>query len=175
MKTSLLPLIPAAIIAVLLLPAALFLGNGALSLVAGPVNTWNTPWRAPGATEIAGYYRISKENNRAPEGTVLPEHAAITLGADHRLEIIDVPAFDGLGARLDCNYGGAGKWDFRGTNLFLSIDTVSPARPEDRPVCDPTSLSGVFEVLGHSRPYRLWYYIGDPDSWQGLTFELKNP
>jgi len=101
-------------------------------------------------TEIVGYYRLSKDTGRAPQGAILSEHSGFRLGADHKLEIFELPAFD------------------------LIIDLSSPAWPGGRPSCAPAAL-GLFEFLGHSRPYRIWYYIGDPDSEQGLTYVLQGP
>jgi hypothetical protein len=177
MKTCLLLLlIPAAIVAIAVILVAV-MGSRALALVAGPVNIFNAPWHAPSATEIAGYYRLSKETNRPPEGNKLPRNAGIRLGKDHVLEITDVPSFGDFGAQPKCNYNGTGKWGFggEGVKLYLNIDASTRSQPGDLPSCAPAGLYGVFDVLGHSRPYRIWYWIGDPDSEQGLTFELQNP
>jgi hypothetical protein len=132
----------------------------------------------PDATEMAGYYRLSKENSRIPKGTILPGDSGFSLGKDHRFEMTDVPSFGDLGAQPNCYYDGTGKWGLRddgeGVMLYLTIDELTPV-PGHRPLCGRAGLFGVFEVLGHSRPFRIWYTIGDPDREQGLTYELQKP
>jgi hypothetical protein len=93
----LLLLIPVAIVAVPVLLFGMLIGTRLLSMVAGPVNIFNTPGHAPSAAEIAGYYRLSKDVNRAPRGGILSERAGFSLGSDHRLEMTEMPAFDGFG------------------------------------------------------------------------------
>ena len=173
----LLLLIPVGIAAIPFLVFGMFIGTELLSMVAGPVNIFNTPRRAPSATEIAGYYRLSKKRDRAPTGATLSEHSGIRLGADHRLEMTDVPSFADPGERPTCNYNGTGKCSFSDdgeARLDLNVDESTPPRPGDLPSCGAAGL-WLFEVLGHSRPYRIWYGIGDPDSEQGLTYELQSP
>jgi hypothetical protein len=173
----LLLLIPVAIVAVPVLLFGMLIGTRLLSMVAGPVNIFNTPGHAPSAAEIAGYYRLSKDVNRAPRGGILSERAGFSLGSDHRLEMTEMPAFDGFGESLNCDYNGTGSWSSSSdgdVQLYLSIETSTPSRPGKQTSCGATG-SGGFEVLGHSRPYRIWYWIGDPDSEQGLTYELQSP
>jgi hypothetical protein len=84
-----------------------------------------------------------------------------------------LPAFDGFGKPLECNYNGIGHWvtDGSSTNvtLTLDIDKPLPAEKGNLRSCDEESLS-LFAVLGHAKPYRIWYWIGDPDEWHGLSY-----
>jgi hypothetical protein len=172
----LLLLIPLGLAAIPVLLFGMLLGTRLLSIVVGPVNIFNTPRHAPRAGEMAGYYRLSKEARRAPRGAKLSERSGFRLDADHRFEMTDVPSFGEFGEQPNCYYDVAGKWGLRddgeGVILYLTMDELTPA-PGDRPLCAPAGLYGVFEVLGHSRPYRIWYGIGDPDSDEGLTYVLQ--
>jgi hypothetical protein len=56
--------------------------------------------------------------------------------------------------------------------LDMNITTVLPAPSGQLPSCQPANF-GSFAVLGHSRPYRFWYYIGDPDEGEGLMYKLR--
>jgi hypothetical protein len=145
-----------------------------LSIVAGPVNIWNTTWRLPRMADFTGYYKLSERSRKDSEalGAPVSKDSGFRLGADHRMEVFDLPDFDVLGQPSHCSYNGTGDWSWYeggGVTLSLDIKVPAPAPPGNRPSCGPASIS-VFEVLGHSPPYRLWYNIGDPDEEKGLTY-----
>ena len=56
--------------------------------------------------------------------------------------------------------------------LNLNISAPSPSTSGREP-CGPASL-GLFQLLGHSPPYPVWYNIGDPDEEMGrCTFAVS--
>ncbi len=98
------------------------------------------------------------------------------LNADHTAAIIDVPAFDGFGQPMNCTYNGTGDWRWfenGGVTLNISIEVPTPSAT-GKPPCAPVSLS-LFQLLGHSPPYRVWYNIGDPEDEMGATYVRRAP
>ena len=171
-------LIPAGILSMPPLLIAMLMGTRLLSIVAGPVNIWNSTWHVPPVADTAGYYGLSKTEwaGLKPNEGLVSRRSGFRLNPDHRVEVIDVPAFDGFGEPLNCNYNGTGDWRLDqggGVTLTVSIRVSTPS-PIGKPSCDPISLS-LFQLLGHSPPYRFWYYIGDPDEETGLTYFRRIP
>jgi hypothetical protein len=176
-------LIPAGIVLVVVgVPAVLIgmmIGTRMLSIIAGPVNIWNITWHLPRVADFTGYYKLSERGRRDSKalGAVVSKDSGFKLYADHRMEIIDLPDFSASGEPNYCSYNGTGDWSLYeggGISLNLDIKVRTPALPGNRPSCGPASLS-LFEVLGHSPPYRLWYNVGDPDEERGLTYLRQTP
>jgi hypothetical protein len=174
-------LMPSAVIAAIcLLPFLLFgmlIGSRILMIVAGPVNIWNTTWRTPPVADLAGHYSLSEGNlaARIPPGAVVSRRSGFRLHRDHRAEITDLPDFDGSGERARCNYNGTGTWstyESGGVQIILNIDRPLPSTVTHQLSCGPASL-GLFHLLGHSPPYRIWYNIGDPDNGMGLLYSRQ--
>jgi hypothetical protein len=90
------------------------IGSRLLSIVAGPVNIRNATWHAPPMADLVGIYRLSKLNRAGHKPLVglISKQSGISLSADHRAELIDVPALDGFGEPLDCGYNGTGDWSW---------------------------------------------------------------
>lgn len=154
-----------------LLLIVMMIGSRLLMIVLGPVNIWNTTWHTPPVSEIAGYYTVL-ETGRLPRGALVSKRSGFRLGADHRLEMTDVPDFDGFGSPSSCNYNGIGKWSSsEGLGVTLYLDIVVPTRSPagNLASCGPSNVD-LFQLLGHSPPYRIWYNIGDPDEGQGLVY-----
>jgi hypothetical protein len=146
----------------------MMIGSRLLSIIAGPVNVWNTTWKTPPIAEITGYYSLS--GVRIADRTPLPHHSGFRLAADHRAEVTNLPAFDGFGHISNCSYNGTGKWHlWDGGEVRLEIDLQESTASANSSSCAPVSLN-LFHLLGHSPPYRIWYNVGDPDEEQGLTY-----
>jgi hypothetical protein len=171
-------LIPAAILCVLILPFALIVGGHLAGALVGPVNVWNSTSRIPSEAEIAGRYQYSKNGSVNDEDPTvkISDDSGFTLGQDHDLEVHNLPKLDGFGKPSGCAYNGTGKWSLWGNRagvmLDMKITTVLLPRPGYLPSCEPASFRN-FSVLGKSRPYRFWYYIGDPDEGEGLVYRLR--
>lgn len=174
----LIPGIPAAVLCVLFLPLALMMAGHLGGALFGPVNVWNSTDRMPSDTDVIGSYDYSESgsvNDEDPRVTV-PSDSGFTLGPNHDLEVQNLPKLDGFGRPTGCAYNDTGKWGIAGNgggfSLSMNITAVLPANPGNLPSCDPEYF-GDFEVLGKSRPYRFWYYIDDPDTGEGLLYELR--
>jgi len=111
-----------------------------------------------------------------PSKDAVARRSGFRLNADHSAEIIDVPAFDGFGQALNCTYNGTGDWRWYengGLMLNLNISVPTPSASGREP-CAPASLS-LFQLIGHSPPYRVWYNIGDPDEEMGAVYVRRKP
>jgi hypothetical protein len=136
----------AAIAAIPFLLIAMMIGTCLLSIVAGPVNVWNTSWRTPSVSELAGEYRLSEKRlpGQLPSGFSISERSGFRLGADRRLEVTELPGFDGFGQPSNCTYNGTGTWSTSeggGVKLYLNIEESVPPRTGNPPSCAPISLA----------------------------------
>jgi len=105
-------LIPLAVCSVPFLLIAMLIGSRLLSIIAGPVNIWNTTWHAPLVDDFVGSYEFSeiRWGGQPPVEDAVARRSGFRLNADHSAEIIDVPAFDGFGQAMNCTYNGTGHW-----------------------------------------------------------------
>jgi hypothetical protein len=80
-----------------------------LSIVAGPVNIWNTVWIMPSTEDVSGTYRLSEKSRQdaLAMDIYISIDSRLTLTADHRMEVFELPAFDRFGKQLNCTYNGA--------------------------------------------------------------------
>lgn len=162
----------------LLLFIAMMVGSEMMGALIGPVNIFNSTTHIPAEADIAGHYQLSKKDSRDSENESGPvsEDSGFTLRPDHELEVRDLPDFGGFGGPPLCSYNGTGKWrlDENSASVMLNMDitTVLPAKSGGLPSCKPANF-GSFAVLGRSKPYHFWWYIGDPDSDEGLVYKLR--
>jgi len=171
--------VPVGIVGTPILLLGLFLatetGTRLLSSVIGPVNIWNAANSIPPDGEVLGHYRLtgSTEESLHAKGIFISGNSGFTLEPNHKLEVIDLPAFDEWGKPRDCNYNGNGTWSLYGPTgeISLTMDIkVVPATPENLKACG-TENAGLMTLLGHSAPHRFWYVIGDPDEDEGLLYK----
>jgi hypothetical protein len=169
--------------ALALLPVLLIgmmIGTRILSIVFGPVNIWNSVHRNLADANLAGTYQLSEKSRTDLEnmGIFTVAQSGFTLHPDHTMEIVDVPALDGFGDPRHCSHNGTGTWNVYSpsgqVSLGLGVAEGDPPPGAKSPSCLPkNSYLLSFQVLGHSVPYRFWYYIGDPDEDQGLTYSRQ--
>jgi hypothetical protein len=84
------------------------------------------------------------------------------LQADGLMMVANLPADFGTST---CTLSGTGSWkapDDDGLRLTLISD--------QRPSSCPSGTYGGLELAGHSKPYRLYWIVGDPDSGTGVWF-----
>jgi hypothetical protein len=152
------------------------IGTELQSWLTGPVNVWNTTYGNPTAQDLTGYYQISHKSDLQKRRIFASENSGFRLTADYKLEVVDLPAFDIQGNPRDCHFNGTGSWSVPvGSGdkvLNININTVVPALPGNLPSCGPDNFAS-FQMLGHSTPYHFWYYIGDPDEDEGLTYRRR--
>jgi hypothetical protein len=170
-------LIPTAILASPFLFIAMMMGSRLLSTLTGPVNIWNMPTSIPPADDIAGHYRMSGQTDEQlrGRGIFISNRSGFTLYPDHKLEVVDLPAFDEWGKSRDCNYNGIGTWNLYGPSGEITLDMnvkALPAAPGNQPSCGIENAS-LMTLLGHSAPHRFWYFIGDPDEDTGLLYRRE--
>jgi hypothetical protein len=171
--------IPLGVLSVPFLPFAMMIGSRLVAMLIGPVNVWNMTTHAPSPSDLAGDYEPDRNGARyLPSGVQLPAGSHFRLGADHRADVTDLPAYDGFGEPLGWNYSGNGDWTLsEGAQVTLIIyirGDPTPTIAGDAPSGSSVALGG-FELLGHSPPYAIWYGIGDPDEGQGLIYVRRHP
>jgi len=170
-KRWLLLLIPVGILGSPFLLMAMLIGSRLLSALIGPVNVWNITKHVPPVADLAGEYGGPDPAGRGKLHDGLSDHSGFRLSADRRAEVFDLPAYDVSGTPLPCVYRGMGNWmalEVGDVTISIDIKELAPAPPGAKPSCDTKNLG--FQLLGRSPPYKLWYYIGDPDEDTGLTF-----
>ena len=165
--------IPLALLAVPFLFIALFAGPAIQSLLVGPVNIWNATMSEPPGPDLAGYYQLTDKDRKRllQRGVNVSDQSGFKLAADHSLAVIDLPSFDDFGNSAKCHYNGTGHWRTESGSLEteLTLDIDEAVLLTSWPNCGQYGLGG-FVILGHSTPYRVWFWTEDPDQWNGLTY-----
>jgi hypothetical protein len=127
-KWSWLLLIPLALFGIPFLLFATMIGSRLLSILIGPVNIFNMTTRPPSASDVAGQYVLT-DSSRQPSGAKIPKRSGFRLGADHSVEVTDLPSFGDFGKQFDCTYNGTGAWSMDGdgeVRLSINISDASP-------------------------------------------------
>lgn len=155
----LLALIPFVVIALPMLLMGFFMANNFASAMFGPPAIWSRPWQVPPRKDLVGGYI---ESERHLDASSPAASASLTLRADGSITVTNLPADFGTST---CILSGQGHWegpDDRG----IRLDIVSDQRAG---LCQSGSYAGL-ELAGHSKPYRLYWIVGDPDSGTGIWF-----
>jgi hypothetical protein len=129
------------------------MANNLAGALFGPPATWNRPWQTPPRKDLVGNYM---ESERHLDDSSPPAVASLTLQADGSMTVGNLPANFGTST---CTLSGTGNWkgpDDDGIRLMV----ISDQHPGS---CQSGSYAGL-ELAGHSRPYRLYWIVGDPDS-----------
>ena len=137
-----------------------FLGNNLAGAVFGPPAIWNRTWHSPPRLDIVGEYSESErhldhDNGRPP--------ARLTLGADGSMIVNNLPFEFGTDS---CILTGKGSWSGPNEEQEIDLNVVSDGSPGS---CASDSYS-FLQLAGHSRPYRFYWVVGDPDSGTGIWF-----
>jgi hypothetical protein len=158
----LLALVPIGLIALPVLLMGFFMVNNLAGALFGPPAIWNRTWRVPPREELVGHYM---EAERHLDESRPPAPASLTLQTDGSMTVANLPADFGTST---CTLSGRGSWagpDDDGIRLTV----VSDEHPGS---CQTGSYAGL-ELAGHSRPYRLYWIVGDPDSGTGVWFRRR--
>ena len=158
----LLALVPIGLIALPVLLMGFFMANNLAGALFGPPAIWNRPWRVPPRDELVGHYM---ESERRLDESRPPAPASLTLQADGSMIVANLPADFGTST---CTLSGRGSWagpDDDGIRLTVVSD--------EHPGSCQTGSYGGLELAGHSKPYRLYWTVGDPDSGTGVWFRRR--
>jgi hypothetical protein len=148
-------------IVVLALPALLmlfFMGNNIAGAIVGPPAIWNRTWNTPSQTDLVGEYRETERHWDAP--TAHPP-ANLKLNADKSMEVVNLPYEF---ADQVCILSGKGTWNGPDEDQKIGLTLNSDGSTG-------SCVSGLytsFELSGHSKPYSLYWVLGDPDSGTGI-------
>jgi len=105
------------------------------------------------------------ESERHLDETRPPTAASLTLQADGSMTVANLPAEFGTST---CTLYGTGRWagpDDDGVRLTVVSDQHLGS-------CQSGSYAGL-ELAGHTKPYRLYWIVGDPDSGTGVWFRER--
>ena len=158
----LLALVPVGLIAAPVLLMGFFMANNLAGALFGPPAIWNRPWQVPDREELVGPYM---ESERHLDESRTPAPAGLTLRGDGSMTVANLPADFGTST---CTLSGRGSWAGP-DNDGIRLTVVSDEHPGS---CQTGSYAGL-ELAGHSRPYRLYWIVGDPDSGTGVWFRSR--
>jgi hypothetical protein len=141
---------------------------------------WDFTRSKPRDSDIVGTYKIIRL--RVPDdlmSSVQQERSTLTLNADHSATFFDFAVFDASGDTLRCRLSGKGTWQLE---RYISADgwqvDFEDFHPTSTPTaheCDREKTSWPLTILGQRTPYRLYDYVGDPDSDTGVEYRKVGP
>jgi hypothetical protein len=140
-----------------------FVGNNLAGAIIGPPVIWNRPRHTPRREDILGHYEESERNWDRPKSG--PD-AMLDLKGDGSMTVRALPnEFGGT----TCTVSGTGRWRGPDEDARLDLDVVSDGSPGS---CKSDSYASI-ELAGQSRPYSLYWVLGDPDSGTGIWLKVK--
>jgi hypothetical protein len=138
------------------------MANNFAGAMFGPPAIWNRPWQTPPRKDLVGSYM---ESERHLDDSSPPAAASLTLQADGSMTVGNLPANFGTST---CTLSGTGSWKGPADD-GIRLTVVSDQHPGS---CQSGSYAGL-ELAGHSRPYRLYWIVGDPDSGTGVWLRKR--
>jgi hypothetical protein len=160
----LLVLLPLLFVAAPVLLIGFFAANNLAGAILGPPAIWNRPNNTPSSEDIAGDY---VEGKRELEFKMGEPTATLSLHLDGTMAVKGLP-FDQYPGF--CIISGEGRWRLTNDQVAkVSID-VSTAGAGNS--CKPDDYSYI-ELAGRSKPYKLYWVVGDPDSGTGVWLVKK--
>jgi len=148
-------------LAILLSPALLmlfFMGNNLAGAIFGPPAIWNRPTHPPSHTDVAGLY---KESGRRSEQSAPYKPATLALNIDGSMTVTSLQTDTGF---KTCILSGHGSWSGPDDNNVLDLVVQSDGLPGS---CESDQYA-FMQIASRSRPYRLYWILGDPDSGTGI-------
>lgn len=140
----------------------LLMANEFAGAMFGPPAIWNRPWQTPPRKDLVGNYM---ESERHLDDSSPPATASLSLQADGSMTVGNLPANFGTST---CTLSGTGSWKVPDDDGIL-LPVVSDQHPGS---CQ-SGLYASLELAGHSRPYRLYWIVGDPDSGTGVWLRKR--
>jgi hypothetical protein len=146
--------VPILILAAPLLLMGFFAANNLAGAILGPPAIWERPSSIPAHLDIVGDYHETRRTAAQAE----VNRASLSL-KDDRTMVVDELPYEFY--PKTCTLSGTGRWsgpDGEDQQIYLVI--TSKERPG---VYVPGEYAGL-EITGRSKPYGLYWVIGDPDS-----------
>jgi hypothetical protein len=157
-------------IAVILVPVGLLgliVAGHVGGAILGPPALWNRPANMPSISDVAGIYRESERHWQ--EGQSGPP-ALLQLKSDGSMSVKDLPNSEGI---TSCMLSASGTWRIaQDDNAVIDLTIL---KTDSAMTCKldglPYGLYNILSIAGHSKPYSLYWTLGDPDSGEGLWFQ----
>jgi hypothetical protein len=159
----LIPILPIGVPSLLILFFAL---NNFAGVIFGPPAIWSRTWNAPPSADLVGRY-VESERHWDRDSPHAP--AMLLLNNDSTTVVRNLPFEFG---EMRCLLTGLGKWQQSGSGGDQRIWLVYTASQEGANVCKSGSYDAL-ELAGHSKPYSLYWILGDPDSGIGVWFKRE--
>lgn len=140
-----------------------FAANSFAGAILGPPAIWERPSGTPAHRDIVGDYRETRRTAAQAE----VNRASLSLNDDGTMVV------DGLPYEFypkTCTLRGTGRWSGpHGEDQQIYLVVTSKEGPG---VCVSGEYAGL-EITEHSKPYGLYWIIGDPDSGEGVRLSRK--
>ena len=162
-KWWLLLLIPLFLASAPVLLILFFAGNDLIGAIIGPPAMWERTHNSPPREELVGRYKESKRTWDRPQNG--PD-AMVELREDGSMEVESLPDDSITGS---CMLSGMGQWSGPDEDQKLDLIVTSNGAPGS---CESGSYP-FMELVGHSKPYGLYWVLGDPDSGTGIWFKKQ--
>jgi hypothetical protein len=163
-KWWLLVVVVAGVVCLPLILIGFFAANNLAGAILGPPAIWNRTWQTPPREDLVGSY---EETHRRVENQIEINLATLSLEPEGSMVVSGLPYEFYPNT---CLLSGKGTWsgphgDDRSIDLTVVSDQSSGS-------CTSGSYS-FLELTGHSKPYTLYWVIGDPDSGTGVWLSKK--
>ncbi len=135
---------------------------------------WDFTRTKPQDSDLVGNYEILTLRLTDKQRRLVGSDPRITLRRDHSAELIGIPEFDGFGEGLECVMSGTATWkldgDGWGWNVWFENYHATNKGAADECKWENSTCEGSL-ILGRPAHYRLYEYVGDPDSDTGIEFQ----
>jgi len=145
----------------LLLPL-FFAANNFAGAIVGPPAIWDVPFRHPSQDDLVGRYVESERHGYSEYAGP----AVLELKSDGTMTVNDLPQDSGTNT---CTLSGSGSWRAPG-GQEVGLDFNSDGAPG---ICKSGWYASSLEVAGHSKSYKLYWVLGDPDSGTGIWLKRR--
>jgi hypothetical protein len=157
-KWWLLLLAPLSLVALPLLMILCFAVNNFAGAIVGPPAIWNRTRHTLEHNDLVGSY---KETERRWDRPKNGSGAALDLHADGSMTVSNLPD-DSI--TTSCLMSGKGTWSGPDGDEKLDLNLISDGAQGS---CESGSYQ-LLELAGQSKPYSLYWVLGDPDSGTGI-------
>jgi hypothetical protein len=154
----LLVVLPLLFVAAPVLLIGFFAANNLAGAILGPPAIWNRPRNSPPREELVGTYMESGRREGQRSGG---QRVSLLLSADGSMVVNNLP-YEFYPS--SCILSGKGTWSGPNGDQRIDLTVTSDQAPGS---CSSGSYIGL-ELTGRSKPYGLYWVIGDPDSGTGV-------